>query len=94
LIRGGPLVDTDAEGIRALLEAASSMPPCARFRQARGIGRHRTPTGSRGRTGPSWSRPHGIDDGGRLLLFDPLAPPNEIEELAADRETAIVLTCP
>ena len=37
---------------------------------------------------------YGIDDGGRLLLFDPLAPPNEIEELAADRETAIVLTCP
>jgi glyoxylase-like metal-dependent hydrolase (beta-lactamase superfamily II) len=35
-----------------------------------------------------------IDDGERLLLFDPLAPPSEIEELAAGRETAIVLTCP
>ena len=36
---------------------------------------------------------YGIDDGGRLLLVDPLAPPSEIDELAADRETAIVLTC-
>jgi glyoxylase-like metal-dependent hydrolase (beta-lactamase superfamily II) len=37
---------------------------------------------------------YAVDDGERLLLFDPLAPPNEIEELAATRETAIVLTCP
>jgi glyoxylase-like metal-dependent hydrolase (beta-lactamase superfamily II) len=35
-----------------------------------------------------------IDDGERLLLFDPLAPPSEILALAADRETAIVLTAP
>ena len=35
-----------------------------------------------------------IDDDERLLLFDPLAPPSEIDELAAGRETAIVLTCP
>ncbi len=37
---------------------------------------------------------YAIDGGDRLLLFDPLATPNEIVELAADRETAIVLTCP
>ncbi len=37
---------------------------------------------------------YAIDDGGRLLLFDPLALPGEIEARAADRETAIVLTCP
>jgi hypothetical protein len=37
---------------------------------------------------------YAIDDGERLLLFDPLAPPDEVEELAAVRETAIVLTCP
>jgi glyoxylase-like metal-dependent hydrolase (beta-lactamase superfamily II) len=37
---------------------------------------------------------YAIDEGGRLLLFDPLAPPSEIDELAARRETAIVLTCP
>jgi glyoxylase-like metal-dependent hydrolase (beta-lactamase superfamily II) len=37
---------------------------------------------------------YAIDDGDRLLLFDPLAVPSEIEELAAERETAIVLTCP
>jgi glyoxylase-like metal-dependent hydrolase (beta-lactamase superfamily II) len=29
-----------------------------------------------------------------LLLFDPLAPPGLVDELAAERETAIVLTCP
>ena len=33
-----------------------------------------------------------VDD--RLLLFDPLAVPNEIEDLAAGRETVMVLTCP
>jgi glyoxylase-like metal-dependent hydrolase (beta-lactamase superfamily II) len=37
---------------------------------------------------------YAIDDGERLLVFDPIAPPREIEELAAERETAIVLTCP
>src|SRR5512133_2595482 len=36
---------------------------------------------------------YAIDEGERLLLIDPLAVPREIEELAADRETAIVLTC-
>jgi glyoxylase-like metal-dependent hydrolase (beta-lactamase superfamily II) len=37
---------------------------------------------------------YAIDDGARLLLFGQIAPPHEIEELAADRETAIVLTAP
>ena len=37
---------------------------------------------------------YAIDDGERLLLFDPLAVPSELEDLAADRETAIVLTAP
>jgi glyoxylase-like metal-dependent hydrolase (beta-lactamase superfamily II) len=37
---------------------------------------------------------YAIDDGERLLLFDPLAVPSELEERAADRETAIVLTAP
>jgi glyoxylase-like metal-dependent hydrolase (beta-lactamase superfamily II) len=37
---------------------------------------------------------YAIDDGRRLLLFDPIAVPTEIEELAADREMAIVLTAP
>jgi glyoxylase-like metal-dependent hydrolase (beta-lactamase superfamily II) len=36
---------------------------------------------------------YAIDEGERLLLIDPLALPREIEELASDRETAIVLTC-
>jgi glyoxylase-like metal-dependent hydrolase (beta-lactamase superfamily II) len=34
------------------------------------------------------------DDGERLLLFDPLDVPGEIEALAGERETAIVLTAP
>jgi glyoxylase-like metal-dependent hydrolase (beta-lactamase superfamily II) len=37
---------------------------------------------------------YAIDDGERLLLFDPLAPPSEIDALAAERETVIVLTAP
>jgi len=37
---------------------------------------------------------YAIDDGERLLLFDPLAVPSEIEELATDRDGAIVLTNP
>ena len=37
---------------------------------------------------------YAIDDGARLLLFDPLAVPSELVDLAGDRETAIVLTAP
>ncbi len=37
---------------------------------------------------------YAIDDNERLLLFDPLGVPSEIEALAAERETAIVLTAP
>jgi glyoxylase-like metal-dependent hydrolase (beta-lactamase superfamily II) len=37
---------------------------------------------------------YAIDDGERLLLFDPIAPPSEIEKLAAERDTAVVLTAP
>ncbi len=37
---------------------------------------------------------YAIDNGERLLLFDPLAVPHEIEELAAGREPVVVLTSP
>jgi len=37
---------------------------------------------------------YAIDDGERLLLIDPTAPPSPVAELAESRETAIVLTCP
>jgi glyoxylase-like metal-dependent hydrolase (beta-lactamase superfamily II) len=37
---------------------------------------------------------YAADDGNRLLLFDPMPLPAEIEELAARRESAIVLTAP
>jgi glyoxylase-like metal-dependent hydrolase (beta-lactamase superfamily II) len=35
-----------------------------------------------------------IDDGARLLLFDPLSVPDELIELVADREPMVVLTAP
>jgi glyoxylase-like metal-dependent hydrolase (beta-lactamase superfamily II) len=37
---------------------------------------------------------YAIDDGARLLLIDPTTPPSPVDELAASRETVIVLTCP
>jgi hypothetical protein len=37
---------------------------------------------------------YAFDDGVRLLLFDPLAVPEEILELAGDREPVVVLTAP
>jgi glyoxylase-like metal-dependent hydrolase (beta-lactamase superfamily II) len=37
---------------------------------------------------------YAIDDGERLLLIDPTEPPSLVDELAASRKTAIVLTCP
>jgi glyoxylase-like metal-dependent hydrolase (beta-lactamase superfamily II) len=56
--------------------------------------RHPDWTPEAGGWGPDVSS-YAIDDGERLLLFDPLAPPGEIDELAAgSEETAIVLTCP
>jgi glyoxylase-like metal-dependent hydrolase (beta-lactamase superfamily II) len=52
---------------------------------------------------PEWTPDHSwpqdvssyaIDDGSRLLLFDPLDVPGELLELAADREPVVVLTAP
>ena len=37
---------------------------------------------------------YAIDDGERLLLIDPTDPPSPVHELAAARQTVIVLTCP
>jgi glyoxylase-like metal-dependent hydrolase (beta-lactamase superfamily II) len=37
---------------------------------------------------------YAIDDGARLLFFDPLAAPSEVIELAGEREPVIVLTAP
>jgi glyoxylase-like metal-dependent hydrolase (beta-lactamase superfamily II) len=51
-----------------------------------------TPANTEG-WGPEVSS-YAIDDGAHLLLIDPLATPSEVEELAAERETVIVLTCP
>jgi glyoxylase-like metal-dependent hydrolase (beta-lactamase superfamily II) len=49
------------------------------------------------KSGEEWLKvvsSYAIDDGDRVLLFDPLGLPSEVEELATGRETAIVLTCP
>lgn len=49
------------------------------------------------RDGEPWDRnvsSYALDDGERLVLFDPIAPPSELEALAAERETAVVLTAP
>lgn len=35
-----------------------------------------------------------VDDGEHLLLFDPVAPPALVDELAAGRQPVVVLTCP
>ena len=51
-----------------------------------------TPANTEG-WGPEVSS-YAVDDGNRLLLFDPIAPPSEIHALAAERETAVVLTAP
>ena len=37
---------------------------------------------------------YAMDDGERLQLFDPLGVPSDLEALAAERDTAIVLTAP
>src|SRR5947199_10556799 len=37
---------------------------------------------------------YAVRDDERLLLFDPVAMPREIEELAASRDQLVVLTCP
>jgi glyoxylase-like metal-dependent hydrolase (beta-lactamase superfamily II) len=37
---------------------------------------------------------YAIDDGERLLLFDPIDPPGEVDQLAADREVLVLLTNP
>ena len=37
---------------------------------------------------------YAIDDGEQLLLFDPIDPPTELVERAAERDTAVVLTAP
>ena len=37
---------------------------------------------------------YALDDGGRLLLFDPLAVPAPLLELAREREAVVVLTAP
>jgi len=52
------------------------------------------PSWTPGERWPQEVSSYAIDDGARLLLFDPLAVPDELLELAADREAVVVLTAP
>ena len=52
------------------------------------------PEWTEGEPWPQTVSSYAIDDGERLLLFDPLAVPSEIEGRAADRRPVIVLTAP
>jgi len=47
-----------------------------------------------GQPWPQQVSSYAIDDGVRLLLFDPLSVPDELLERAADREPVVVLTAP
>jgi glyoxylase-like metal-dependent hydrolase (beta-lactamase superfamily II) len=49
------------------------------------------------RAGEPWDElvsSYALDDGKRLVLFDPLAPPSRLLDLAGEREPVIVLTAP
>lgn len=49
------------------------------------------------REGEPWDQnvsSYATDDGQRLLVFDPIAPPTELFDLAGGRETMVVLTSP
>jgi glyoxylase-like metal-dependent hydrolase (beta-lactamase superfamily II) len=52
------------------------------------------PYWSPGERWPQLVSSYAIDDGARLLLCDPLAVPSELLELAADRESVVVLSAP
>ena len=62
--------------------------------RACGTGRHRIQNGGRPSRGSENVSSYAIDDGERLLLFDPLGVPSKLETLATERDTAIVLTAP
>jgi glyoxylase-like metal-dependent hydrolase (beta-lactamase superfamily II) len=92
-VLGTALLLTEARTCHTM-DGAVKMPPVRELRS--GLWHWQAPHPDWVPTEP-WSREvssYAIDDGKRLLLFDPLGVPGEIEELAAGRETAIVLTCP
>ena len=43
---------------------------------------------------PQMVSSYAIDGSANLLIFDPVGLPDELEQLARERETALVLTCP
>src|SRR3954466_698575 len=52
------------------------------------------PEWTAGPRGPQEVSSYALDDGERLILLDPLAVPEGIIDLAADREPVVVLTAP
>jgi glyoxylase-like metal-dependent hydrolase (beta-lactamase superfamily II) len=86
--------DREGEVAPAALVRGLSMPPVRQLQT--GLWHWEAPHPD-WKPGANWDQvvsSYAIDDGERLLLFDPLALPSEIDKLAAGRETAIVLTCP
>ena len=71
-----------------------SIAPCASFGPGCGTGRRRIPSGRADQWWPQSVSSYAFDDGERLLLFDPLAVPEEILAAATDREPVVVLTAP
>ena len=68
--------------------------PCVSWSPDSGTGRHRHPEWTPDEPWPQEVSSYAIDDGVRLLLFDPLAVPDGLLELATEREPVIVLTAP
>jgi hypothetical protein len=70
------------------------MPPVRELRHGVWHWQAAHPQWTAGAPWPQTVSSYAIDDGQRLLLFDPLAVPDEVLAQARGRETAIVLTAP
>ena len=78
---------------RALARATYSIAPCARFGPASGTGKRDTRSGTSGSGGGRWSR-RTRSTTVRACCCSIRSRCRQIEKLADERETAIVLTCP
>ena len=81
-------------GLGAHRRRALAWALCTSYRLDFGTGRRRTRTGRRGRGGRRKCRRTRSTTGPVSILFDPLAVPIGILDLAADREPVVVLTAP
>jgi hypothetical protein len=75
-------------------DSLGKLQPCASYSLGFGTGRRRTRSGHPKQRWPQEVSSCAIDDGERLVLFDPLAVPQALLALAREREPVIVLTAP